>query len=123
MNYFYIALASILSAIISSMGMGGGGILMVYFSMFTNVSHSNAQGINLLFFLPLAIISIFIYNKKGLIDKKIAKEFSIFGIIGGTIGAIISYFISNYYLSKMFAIFLLFIGVKELFKKNKSNKS
>lgn len=39
------------------------------------------------------------------------------GICGAIIGSIISNFIDGYWLSKLFGVLLLFIGVKELFKK------
>ena len=39
------ALAGTLSAIIGSMGLGGGGILIIYFNLFTDV-HAKAAGTN-----------------------------------------------------------------------------
>ena len=35
MNWFIAAIAGTLSAIIGSMGLGGGGVLIIYFNLFT----------------------------------------------------------------------------------------
>ena len=44
----------------ASMGLGGGFVLLVYLSIFTNTPQDMAQGINLLFFLPIALLSLII---------------------------------------------------------------
>ncbi|MFR4023411.1 MAG: hypothetical protein ACLTZI_10730 [[Eubacterium] siraeum] len=46
-------LVGILTGATASMGLGGGFILLVYLSVFTEIPQDIAQGINLLFFSPL----------------------------------------------------------------------
>ena len=48
----YAIFAAIASGILGAMGMGGGGILMIYLTVFAGLEQSLAQGINLLFFIP-----------------------------------------------------------------------
>ena len=60
---------STLAAICGGLGLGGGTILIIYF-MLTNTPQKEAQGINLLFIVPIALISTFISLKNGLINKK-----------------------------------------------------
>ncbi len=51
MNFLDI-LAVILSAAVSAMGLGGGGVLILYLTLVRDVPQLEAQGINLLFFTP-----------------------------------------------------------------------
>ena len=113
-------IAGFLSGLIGSMGFGGGGVLIIYLVIFMNVPQLKAQGINLIFFVPCAILATVIYTIKKQIDyKKILPV-----IVGGIIGAIISSFllksINTDYLSKVFAIFLIIMGISSILRLKKS---
>lgn len=110
-----IALAGILAGIFSSMGMGGGGVLIIYFSLFTALPQLQAQGINVLFFIPVATVSVVIYNFKGMIDWKAALPFAIFGFISSYFGVQLASVIEESVLRKIFAALLIIMGVRELF--------
>ncbi len=117
MNWLLAAVAGTLSAIIGAMGLGGGGVLIIYLNLFTDTSQVLAQGINLLFFIPSAIVAIIIYLKKNLINLKLALIFSLLGLVGASIGAYLACFIDGKVLSKLFAILLFIMGFMQL--KNK----
>lgn len=114
-------IAGFLSGLIGSMGFGGGGVLIIYLVIFANTPQLQAQGINLIFFVPCAILAVIIYTVKKEIKYK--KIFPI--IIGGVLGAIISSFllksINTDYLSKAFAIFLIIMGISSIFRLKKQN--
>ncbi|MDP4121071.1 MAG: sulfite exporter TauE/SafE family protein [Bacillota bacterium] len=118
MNWAIIA-AGLISGILGAMGLGGGGILIIYLSIFACVNQSTAQGINLIFFIPIALVAIAVYIKKKLIVWKIAIPFAILGVLGTLVGSWLSGMINNNILSKMFGVLLLIIGIKELFTKSK----
>jgi len=105
----------ILSGIITSMGMGGGTILILLLTIFLNYDQQSAQGLNLIFFIPTAIMSIVIYIKEKNINLKLASIVAIFGIIGAIIGAKIANYIQTEKLRKWFAIFLLIIAIHEIY--------
>ena len=46
------ALAVLLCACVSAMGLGGGGVLILYLTLLRDTPQMIAQGVNLLFFLP-----------------------------------------------------------------------
>ena len=119
MSIILPALAAIASGILGSMGMGGGGILMIYLTLAASVPQSNAQGINLLFFIPSAILAVAIYSRKKMIDIKTALMYSGAGIIGALGGCCVSGLLDSNMLSKIFGVFLILIGFKELFAKAK----
>lgn len=117
MNFFICAASGIISGIFASLGMGGGGVLIICLTLFLEIPQQQAQGINLIFFIPPAIFSVIVYTKRKLINWKLAVPFALLGICGAIIGSIVSGFIDAYWLSKLFGGLLLFIGAKELFKK------
>jgi len=119
MNFFYASLIGALAGIIGSMGLGGGGILLMYLTAFLSYEQLTAQGMNLVFFIPIALLSIFIQRKSGLIDFKFAFKAALTGVIGVLIGVWIAHAIPSEWLSKIFAGMLLVLGVKELFHKKK----
>lgn len=105
----------IISGVITSIGMGGGTILILLLTLFLNYDQQSAQGLNLLFFIPTSIISIVIYIKEKNIKLKLALIISIAGIVGAIIGAKIANFVQTEQLKKWFGIFLLFIALHEIY--------
>ena len=108
-----------LSGIISGMGIGGGTILIPSLVLFSGLAQQQAQGINLIVFLPIAIVALITHKKEGNIDLKFTKLIVLGGIIGAVFGSIFATKISPLSLRKYFGIFLLIIGIYEFFKKNK----
>ena len=106
-----------LSGIISGMGIGGGTILIPSLVFFTTLNQQEAQGINLIVFIPVAIVALIIHFKEKNIDFKYAKWIILGGIFGSTIGSLFALKTNPNSLRKYFGIFLLFIGIYELIKK------
>lgn len=112
-------IAGVLSGIIGAMGFGGGGILILYLTIYRNLNQMTAQGINLIFFIPSAIAAVIFHSKNHLIEWKTALKYILFGIIGVCIGFILLRFINENFIRKIFSVILLFMGIKELFLNNK----
>ncbi len=108
-------LFGIVSGIVSSLGMGGGSILIVLLSVFTNYSQKNIQGINLIFFIPTAIVAILLNLKRKNIDLKLTAIFSVLGIIGAIVGSFIAININDITLKNSFIIFLIIITIYETY--------
>ena len=108
----------LLSGIAASMGFGGGFILIIYMTVFAGVDQVTAQGVNLLFFLPVALVSLVIHQKNRLIEWRTLLYLVPSGILGILIGALAVSSVNVDMLQKLFASLLLFVGVKEIFHKN-----
>ena len=108
-------------------GMGGGTILVLVLSNFLNINQHMAQATNLIYFIPTSIAAIWIYWKNGNVNKKVILKMLPFSIIFGVLGSYIATLIDAQSLKKYFGIFLLVIGMYEMFitVKNKfdENKS
>jgi len=119
MSLFVVIIAGILSGIAASLGVGGGGVLILYFSMFSSIKPENARGINLLFFIPIAFISTIIHAKNNLTETKLAVKIALPALFSAAAGAFISFNINANILSKIFAGALIFAAFKEFFEKGK----
>lgn len=106
-----------LSGIISGMGIGGGTILIPSLVFFKNLSQLEAQGINLVVFIPVALVAIVTHYKEGNIDFQYSKKIIISGFVTAILGAYLASKIKSNHLSKAFGVFLLFIGLYEFFSK------
>lgn len=111
-------LAGLLSGVIASMGMGGGAVLLIYLVTFLNTPQLNAQGINLLFFVPIGFFSVVCYAKSKKIDLKKTAYLSLFGILGAGLGIYVARNIETESLRNIFAGFIIVMGAKEIFSKS-----
>ncbi len=111
-------LIGFLTGIAASMGLGGGFILIIWLTFFGGLSQSAAQGVNLLFFLPIALFSAFLHAKNKLIEWKILPFAIITGVIGAAVGSFVSFFLTDNMLSKLFGGLIVLVGIKELFHKS-----
>lgn len=99
------------------MGLGGGFILVVWLTLTEETAQRAAQGVNLLFFLPIALLSLIFHLKNKLINKELVRKLALGGVLGAVIGTYGAQLIDNGLLRKLFAMFLLALGIKELFAK------
>ena len=85
-----------------------------------------AQGVNLVAFIPMALVALFIHIKNKLVDFKNTWLLAVVGCGFSLIGALIANSISNSILKKLFAVFLIGLGIWqfiELKKGEKKNKN
>lgn len=111
-----------ISSILGSMGLGGGSVLMLYFLFFSEIGQSQAQGLNLLFFIPTALFSIFLHKKNNLLDLKALKKILPSGILGCILGSIAAMKINPNFLKKVFAVYLLAMSLREFYTLWKEHK-
>ncbi|MDD6236950.1 MAG: sulfite exporter TauE/SafE family protein [Clostridiales bacterium] len=121
MHYFWIGIVSFLSGLTASLGLGGGFILVIYLTAFTNLSQIQAQGINLIFFIPIAVLSLILHSKNKLLDKQPLLPAILGGMVGVGIGFVIGNWLGSEWLSKLFAAFIFIVGLKELFHRKKTS--
>ena len=112
-------LIGFLAGFAGGLGVGGGGILLLCLTVFKETDQLSAQGINLVFFLPTAAAALFLHFKNGFVKWKTALLAVLFGIPAVFSGFFIAKSIDETLLRLGFALLLLFIGLKELFRKEK----
>ena len=119
----YLIIAGAVSGIISGMGIGGGIILIPVLTIFLGFDQKIAQGITLLYFIPTAIFALIVHIKNKSIDFKVALKVASTGVISAGIGAYCINFLPTHILGKIFALFLLIVGIMQVISGIKSIKS
>ena len=108
-----------LCGVLSGMGIGGGTLLMVWLTAVAGMSSVEAQGINLLYFLPAAAAALPAHRKNGLLEKKVILPAILSGLCAAACTALLVNLLDTRLLRKLFGVFLLNIGLRELFRKEK----
>lgn len=108
-------LSSFFSGLLGSMGLGGGTVLIVYLTYFRYMAQTEAQGINLVCFIPIALLAVIVYSKQKLTDRKVILPLVVFGCIGAAVGFVLLGFIPSELLSKLFGGFLILLSLREFF--------
>ena len=110
--------AGIAIAVLAGLGVGGGGLLVIYLTMAKDIPQIQAQGINLLFFITAGASSFIVHIKKRKLELKNIILMIIFGSIGAAAGSFIASVTDAALVKKIFGGFLLISGLIELFSKN-----
>ena len=113
-------LAGFLSGMILSMGLGGGSVLVLYLSLVRSEKQIKAQGLNLLFFIPVAVVSLIFHIKNKFVDIKTGLIGMSFALAGGLGGFLLTNVIDESIIKKIFGALLLYIGVTLFFQKKKT---
>lgn len=111
-------LAGLLSGLIGAMGLGGGAVLIIYLNLFTDTPQLKAQGINLIFFIPIAIVAVLIYTKQKRIKWKTVAFVALFGLIGSAAGSLLVGVLGGEITGKIFGGLLVLMGLRETFTKS-----
>lgn len=110
-------LAGVLTGILSGFGVGGGTLLLIYMTLFAGLEQTQAQGINLLYFLPTAALALPAHIKNGFIEKPILFPSILSGLVCAALAAWTATRLEVTLLHRLFGGFLLYVGISELLRK------
>lgn len=112
MKFYLYLLAGLVSGILGGMGMGGGTVLIPVLTIFLGVEQHVAQATNLLAFLPMAVFSLSVHRKKGLLNTKDAPFIVVPALITSTLASIVAAYVSGGVLQKLFGFFLIGLAIR-----------
>ncbi len=115
------AAVSLFIAILSGLGVGSGGLFVIWLTMIEGVGSIEARGMNLLFFVFSATSALLFHLIRNRIRVRTVFYLSIFGAIGTLIGSFVGNAIDPTVLRKIFGAMLILSGVYTLFGKNKNS--
>ena len=118
----FSAIAAFLIAALSGMGVGGGGLFVIYLSLFTDTPQLLAQGANLLFFLFSAGASVTVHLQKRKIYFLLVGIMATVGILGALAGSTVAQLVNQALLRKLFGVLLVISGIFALRRKDRSPK-
>ena len=114
MNFLFLFAASLVSGAIGAMGIGGGIVLIPVLTGFFAVGQKDAQFINLVYFVPVAISALWVHVRSGRVLLKKTLIMIVPGVAGAFAGSALAGYIDAGLLRRFFGIFLFAVGVNTL---------
>jgi uncharacterized membrane protein YfcA len=111
-----IAVCMMISAL-TGMGVGGGGLMVIYLTLARSISQISAQGINTVFFLCASLGAFVLNAKKRKINYKRVLVICIFGMLSAVLGALAASALSSALLRRLYGGLLMFSGAYAIIKK------
>ncbi|MDD4844710.1 MAG: sulfite exporter TauE/SafE family protein, partial [Anaerotignum sp.] len=118
----WVVVIGFFAGIISGMGIGGGTILIPALILILELDQHQAQGVNLIYFVPTAVVALITHTKNKNVLWQTAKPLALFGLAGAAAGSFLAVSMDADLLRKIFGGFLFFMGMSEVFKKKKQER-
>lgn len=97
-------------ALLTGLGVGSGGLYILYLTLIRGVGQSEAQGLNLIFFITASLAAAFVNTvKKRILWTPVLILFCS-GVLGSFLGSLLAHRINEKILSVMFGALLVFVG-------------
>ena len=111
MEFLWYVLAGVIGGVLGGMGMGGGTLLIPLLSIFYNVNQHSAQAVNLISFIPMAVIALIIHFKNKFVKVKNVLYVIIPGVLSCVGGCYLSKAITGNLLRQIFGGFLIILAI------------
>lgn len=112
-------LVGTLLGFLSGLGIGGGSLLILWLTLVTGMEQAAARTVNLLFFLPAAVVSVLFRWKQGSLRIRKVLPAMAAGAVSAGLFSVWGQKLDVTVLKKGFGFLLLATGLRELLYKNK----
>ena len=107
-------LVGIALGFLSGLGVGGGSLLLLWLTLVTGEPQATARVMNLMFFVPCALIATVFRWKQSKADWRLALPAIFAGLLGALLGNWLGPLLDTELLKKAFGILFLLCGIREL---------
>lgn len=107
---------------LTGLGTGGGSLLVLWLTLALSMDPAQAKIINLMFFLPSAIIATYLRWRRGGIPFKKVLLPALAGCIAAAVFSTVGKNMETEHLRKLFGILLIFTGIRELLYRPRKPK-
>lgn len=114
-SFTFSVLSGCLFGFLAGLGVGGGSLLILWLTLVLGTPHEIARGINLLFFIPTAVISSIFRRRQGTLNIKKLLPAILCGIASAALFSFVSGYLELEILKKLFGVLLVVAGLRELF--------
>lgn len=121
MNIFLFVVGGLFAGAVAGMGMGGGTLLIPILTLLASVSQHEAQALNMISFIPAAIMAIIIHKKAGRIHFKECIPIILYGFAFALLGSLLAIALKGNYLRIAFAILLFFLSIRQFIASFRDN--
>lgn len=105
-------------AVLTGLGVGSGGLYILFLTLIKDTPQSQAQGLNLLFFITASLAALIFNTVKKRISYPSVALFLSTGILGTVLGAKVASLLDGRALSFTFGAILVVLGLAGLLKKS-----
>ena len=122
-NSIVASVVAFLIAVLSGLGVGSGGLFVIWLTAVYGVSSTQARGMNLLVFVFSASAALLLHLINGRADIALILKLAIFSVIGTLGGVWAAQYVSTSLLRQLFGAFLVVSGGYSLFSRLPSRRS
>ena len=113
--------AAFVTAILAGSGIGGGGLFVIYLTVMGLYSQSDAQALNLVFFISAAVASIPVHLKNRRLKASFISAAALIGCVGTLLGGGLRNALSEDLIRKFFGTMLVASGLLSITRKMRKN--
>ena len=121
-SYIIPSAVAFIIAILSGLGVGSGGLFLIWLTSVAGVDPISARGMNLLFFVFSASAALLINLKSKRVKPQELLLPCVPAILGALLGLSVGGMLNAVHLRKIFGVILVFSGARTFFKKKKFEK-
>lgn len=99
---------------LSGLGVGGGSLLLLWLTLVVGMAPEAARTVNLIFFLPSALVACAIRLKKGSLKIVPLLPAIVSGCIAAAVFSLLAGIMDQSILKKLFGILLILAGIREI---------
>lgn len=118
-QWWFCILVGCILGFLSGLGVGGGSLLMLWLTAMTGADHSHARIMNLMFFVPCALIATWFRWRKTRPDGPVVLCAVLGGLAGALLGNFLHARLELSLLRKALGALFLLCGIKELCYRRK----
>ena len=104
---------------LAGIGVGGGSLLVLWLTVVLGTDPETARSINLLFFIPSALIACVFRRKQGYLELGAVLPAIVMGCISAALFSWLGILLDTLLLKKLFGGLLIVTGLRELLYKQK----
>ena len=118
-TWWFCILVGIVLGFLSGLGVGGGSLLMLWLTLIAGVPQADARVMNLMFFVPCALIASLFRWKQSKPDWPLTLWAVAGGLIGALAGNLLHGRLDLELMKKGLGILFLICGARELFYRER----
>jgi uncharacterized protein len=116
-----VALGFVVGTVAGYVGIGGGAVLVPILVLGQNVDQHTAQGVSLLMIVPVGIVGVASYSRRGRIALQGLPALLAGGAAGALMGALLAHRTRPPTLTRLFAVLLLATAAQMIFGRPRGN--
>ena len=104
-------LCGVLTGVLSAWGIGGGTLLLLCMTLLLGVDQQTAQAINLLYFLPVAAVALYLHRKNDFLDMDALRHAAPWSAGAALAVSVLAQWLDPRFLRRPFGLLLLYAGI------------